>query len=874
MTRNSSGKRKKNSGNPLEPPVPTPGITSEEIVSSDIVAERNSEEKELDKLVAYITGIGSKSDPTGKKSVPTEEELEQNRKRIAEQDGAARNTFRESVDENFKEYMRKSREELEIKLELERLKAAERFRELYDQRSAGLKTPDQGKTSMGSSAYEDANSSPLSEQDERGYQQDSQVMRILENISERLSDNSRVQDDMNQRLGYIEHNVMFAEKQITDIELKLQKQNVVKSRSIEQNIPVFNGLPGDYAIPVEDPPTRSPKSSDDILRDIYALNKKKNDRKINEDEFTYLKQNNAESVFGSFNPTVVSGQRSIDMDDHEVEDNNPFVNARVDNASRRLSWERAIPVSNNTPTKPAATLVITPYVIQEDMKMKYITLPSLKRLLEQYALFKASTYDNTKSLIFFINSDCQMKLVIKQKKLYSPLHQEGLTLQNIFLLKDKHTEDMISDYIRPTSRDDFIVKFDDAMTKPPWSKDQEFSVASYETDIFPHIVIFLEETETYNHYLRRGAAAHELEYMPKMEWGKNTPSGSGMFRIAMENLNNKHFVTLLKEENLKLITSMKDFISYFSAKNIELCKMSRDFKRQNTLLKEPEDYKTIAASSRKKADEYKQYKSRSSRSTPTKAPREKLTRYVRNRLNELIPVEFDAPEEGESVSINSEDEEDKMSEEEWNEKYDTRKQHQQEVARDIRDWTNAEADLAFNALCAIDPVYAAKRNKDGIKIYKDKPVDTKEQPCFQYAFGNCVAGKECVYSHESEKIKKFLKNQYERLVSAPAWDQKLVTDVNTSRNSGGSGFDRRNATGKSNNGGSHGSGAFQSPSTHQKNTTYSNNYSKNLRIIEVDDSNENTEGLPGTVANQPASTEKSGVSRDPPPTGGRENPDL
>jgi hypothetical protein len=79
---------------------------------------------------------------------------------------------------------------------------------------------------------------------------------------------------------------------------------------------------------------------------------------------------------------------------------------------------------------------------------------------------------------------------------------------------------------------------------------------------------------------------------------------------------------------------------------------------------------------------------------------------------------------------------------------------------------------------------------------------------------------------------------------------------------------------KTNNGGGRGSGAFQSPVTNQKNKVYGNNYSKNLRIIEIDGSDDNTEASPGTGATPPASTEKSGLSRDTPITGGRENPDL
>jgi hypothetical protein len=393
------------------------------------------------------------------------------------------------------------------------------------------------------------------------------------------------------------------------------------------------------------------KSSDEILRDIYSKSKKK-ENKTDENDFTYLNKKNVNDIFEGSVPSVLSGNHSggLNSTDEILGENNPFVNSRVSNNSRRMSFEKSIPaattgVSGNL--NPAATLVVTPYVISEDMKMKFITLSSLKRLLEQYSLFKASTYDNTKTLIFFINAECQKQLVLCQQRLWTPLIEGGLNLQNVYLLKDKHTEDMISDYIRPTSRDDYVIKLNGAVTKPPWSKDYEFDVAVYETKIFPHVVIFLQELETYDHYLRRGATPYQLDFMPKMELGKATTAGSGMWRIALDMLNNKNFLTLLKEENLKVIKSMKDFVTYFSAKNIELCKLSRELKHHNTLMKEPEDYKTISALARKKSDDYKQFKERGTKPAVPTRSRGKFTRYVKNSLNEIVPVDFETSDEAE-----------------------------------------------------------------------------------------------------------------------------------------------------------------------------------------------------------------------------------
>jgi hypothetical protein len=293
-------------------------------------------------------------------------------------------------------------------------------------------------------------------------------------------------------------------------------------------------------------------------------------------------------------------------------------------------------------------------------------------------------------------------------------------------------------------------------------------------------------------------------------------------------------------------------------------------------VREPEDYKVSAALARKKSQDYQEYKNKmvkSSKSTPVS---KKYTAYVKNRLNEIVPMEFDFDMNEDSkddftvdLMDNSDDEiEGGLTEEEWNLKQEKTDQHKQEVNKAIQEWHDSEVDLALNALCAIEPTYAPRRNKEGIKIYQAKPVNTKDQACFQFAFGNCTAGKECIYSHESEKIKKFLKSSYERLALSPAWDPKFITDVNTNRNSGGSGYDRRNVADKSNHGGR---GHSQSPA---KNINFNNGHAKNYVITEKNNS-ENTEELPGTGADQPPSAEKqSGLSRVAPMSASRDNADC
>jgi hypothetical protein len=561
-------------------------------------------------------------------------------------------------------------------------------------------------------------------------------------------------------------------------------------------------------------------------------------------------------------------------------DNNPFVNAQVTGGAingRRLSVSGVPLVIPNVAnaSNNAATVMVQPYVINENDKMKFITLKSVKRLLEQYATFKASSLDNTKTLIFFISTECQTKLIAKQLLLGTELSRY-ITPQNVYLAKDKHVEDMLSDYLRPTSRDEFVTMFNQAMTHPRWKPNLEFNTVNYYREIFPHVVLFLEEAGTYDEYLRRGAMDFEKDYMPKAEWGKSEPGG--MFRIALAILHpfQDNFVQLLNREKLTKIASMREFILYFTKVNSETSQMSLNILRQNNAMKKPEDFKVIAAQARKKSDEFKEYKDRASKAPRTGTPRPKYTRYVKNRLNELVPVEFELPEEGEEENsiLNSDDEEDNvMTEEEFYQKYDEKREYQDKVAKEIRDWDESEVQLALHALCAIQPTsYTPRRGQDGIKIYKAKPVNTKDQVCFQYAFGNCIAGKECVYSHDSEKIKKFLKSSYERLLGAPAWDPKIVAEAGTAKTPN-RGANHQRDYDKSNRSGSDGRGASQSPAANQTRPSFGKSYGNNY-IIEVEKSDGKTDDLPSAGANQPPSAENKlgssprlasiGASRDDP----------
>jgi hypothetical protein len=416
--------------------------------------------------------------------------------------------------------------------------------------------------------------------------------------------------------------------------------------------------------------------------------------------------------------------------------------------------------------------------------------------------------------------------------------------------------------------------FNQAMTHPRWKRDLEFNTINYYREIFPHVVLFLEEVATYDEYLRRGAMSFELDYMPKMEWGKSDPGG--MFRIAMAILHpfQDNFIQILKEEKLKKIASMREFILYFTKVNSEISQMSLNILRQNNTMKKPEDFKVIAAQARRKSDDYKEYKDKISKAPRTGTPRPKFTRYVKSRLNKMVDEVDELPEEGDEETNSDDDEETMLTEEEFYQKHDEKREHQERVAKEIRDWDASEIDLAISALCAIQPTsYAPRHGQGGVKIYKAKPVNTKEQVCFQYAFGNCIAGKDCVYSHDSDKIKKFLKSSYERLLGAPAWDPKIVADAGTARIPNKGGNDQRDFN-KPDRSGGNGKGVSQSPATNHSRPTFGNNYGKNY-MIEGENSSDNTDDLPSAGANQPPSAEnKSGSSRVAPMGASRDNSDC
>ena len=579
------------------------------------------------------------------------------------------------------------------------------------------------------------------------------------------------------------------------------------------------------------------------------------------------------------------------LDPDDVINDNPFGNATINRSGRRMTISAIPSVLPGVATagNNQATVVVTPYEVKESDKMKYISLKSIKRLMEHYAVFKASSLDNTKTLIFFINTECQHKLISNQLVLGTEL-SKSINPQNIFRVKDSHVEDMLSDYIRPTSRDDFVYLFQQAMTHPRWKKDLLFGTLNYHKDIFPLVTLFLEECEIYDEYLRRGATPYEKDFMPKMEWGKKDPGG--MLRIAMAVLHpyQDNFVQLLNEEKLNKITSMKEFIRIFKDKNREVSQISLEILRQNDQMKKPTDFKTIAAQARKKSDEYKEYKDKVAKTGSANATKRSSTynRYARSKstLNQIEGDNSTNPEsENEEEffihpeAFGSDDEDDsfEMTEEEWNQKYDEDRSHQEKVNKEIRNWDDSEVLLALDALCAIQPSYAPRRNHDGIKVYKAKPVNTKEQVCFQYAYGNCTAGNACVYSHDPGKIKGFLKSSLERIMNAPTYEPGILASVTTPRTPDRSGNGSQDKS-KSNHGGSHGyKGAAQTPTAGNRKPPFVNNYGKNYvisgkELVEITE--KKSSDLPSAGGDQPHSAAKSGSSRVPLEPGSRADSDL
>ena len=484
-----------------------------------------------------------------------------------------------------------------------------------------------------------------------------------------------------------------------------------------------------------------------------------------------------------------------DSSDTSDSDDEKSGSGNLRDSNRRLTINPRVPVDLvNGGSENSVSVMVHPYRVGEKDKIRVITLKSMKRLAEIYKEYLATSLDKTKTLIYFIHPDAQKELYTKQGLLHTKIAKD-YKLQELYLMKDRHTEKMMADYIRPLGRDEFVETLHRAMTFPRWKPGIKFGVADYYRHIFQHVTLFLDEAEVYYNLLIKKATPRQLGKYPKAEWGSKDPGG--LFRILMIVLEpyTDNFIEMLGgEQKLKKIEGLDEFLSRFKQANMDKAKKSREQEEEDSELRKPMSYITSAASARKKHEDFTSYVAKSK--TTTSTARVPFTRKTSGRLRILYDDEGNAvpideswinPEGEDSQDPDLEEEEsthqEDMTEEELEIAWEEEQKRKADVERMIENWDETFADhedakYAANALYALfsgshkPGSRAFPQNRGNPRIQEQrKPQD---QVCFAYAFGKCTDGDKCKYSHDKMKVEDFLWSQFNKLKNSAHWKDAIL----------------------------------------------------------------------------------------------------
>jgi hypothetical protein len=324
-------------------------------------------------------------------------------------------------------------------------------------------------------------------------------------------------------------------------------------------------------------------------------------------------------------------------------------------------------------------------------------------------------------------------MILKEKAIMSSLR--FITETSIYKCNDDETSKMLCNLIRPISRNDYLIKFCDAVRKPDFSSVQKFDVEIWHDRIHPQFVMVLEDVVKYDEYLRRHATQEQLDMLPKHEWGKSKGPAQGLFRTIIQLFTPYDDIIIndIGEEKLKTIKKMDAFIEALSKLNETYCTASLGLMRMNQRLNEPLNTAELIKMSKAKSIQKKFQDGRSEKRKHT------------SRIPSLNALDGKAPAHSNSLPPDGDD--------------------------DVVKSNEYVADF-----CAL---IGAGYSKDPRRPFpKTATSDTKKLTCYTYAStGKCEAGNTCQYSHESRDCKAFLKRELRKVLFSPNWDDTIMTEA-------------------------------------------------------------------------------------------------
>jgi len=408
----------------------------------------------------------------------------------------------------------------------------------------------------------------------------------------------------------------------------------------------------------------------------------------------------------------------------------PHVTARNGGRSARYSLSHLPENTLNTTQTLVKEYVIPNDKILSCSETNPVTLRLIGWLYDNYQHYKTTSADKSKTLIMFIHKSVTKLMLEKESSLKSPL-STWITETKIYECTDEQTDLMLTNLVRPRSRNEYQTKFVEAVTKPDFSKAIKFDTEEWHDKIYPKISKTLRDIARYDDYLRRFATPEQLKIFPKYNWGKSKGREEGLFRMVFKFFAPHHekILTLVGEEDVKKLTNLDELLQKIQKMNDDKNRQSEELMVRNEEMMEPLDTNELIAKSKARTLQEKLRKGHSDRKSSSKYPA---------RLN-LLGNGDTAKQQG------SEDDDDHGFEAE------------------------------FKALMGAG--YASNNKK---QYGKDRGLkhtsDAKKLPCYIHAVsGNCTAGKDCIYSHEHKDAQAFLERELRKVLFSPNYHDMIMT---------------------------------------------------------------------------------------------------
>ena len=180
-----------------------------------------------------------------------------------------------------------------------------------------------------------------------------------------------------------------------------------------------------------------------------------------------------------------------------------------------------IPLGDTTPSTGGAaatnqvvtTVIVEPFKLKEEEKMKTISYRSVLKFLEKYRQYQHESLDKSRKLWYFINQDMLRLLVDNELRLETDLSL-GLTYSTIYDIIDSKLMGVLARYLRPLTAKEYTQQLYKTVQVISVKGDWIFQVKDYDQKLHAPVMKMLQEATEFDMLTRLSATPEELLRLP------------------------------------------------------------------------------------------------------------------------------------------------------------------------------------------------------------------------------------------------------------------------------------------------------------------------------------------------------------------------